>query len=267
MRFVSLSMLLSLIGCQSDEGVKAHNSDPQATITSHNDGDVILSDEVISFRATITDDNDESGDLEAQWTAGERVICSFTPPDSDGVSTCESTINEGETSVQIEVRDPQNATGTDSVTLEVMVSDVPSAEITSPEQSGSYYNDQLILFSAIIGDNEDDVTDLMYRWESNIDGVLTLDDPPETNGEIEGYTYLSEGQHAISLTVEDTSGKTTTESVTIMVGGPNHEPLSEITSPADDSVFVMGQNISQVSATPTLVYQRVRSEARASCRQ
>ena len=83
--------LLLLAACAPEEGVKAYNSDPQAVITSHNDGDVILADEVISFRATVTDDNDPSGDLEAQWTAGTRVICSFAPPDSDGVSTCEST--------------------------------------------------------------------------------------------------------------------------------------------------------------------------------
>ena len=140
MRFVAFTSLLTVIACNSDEGVKAYNSDPQAVITSHNDGDVILADEVISFRATVTDDNDPSGDLEAQWTAGTRVICSFTPPDSDGVSTCESTINEGETNIQVEVRDPQNATGLDDVTLEVIVSEPPTAEIISPDSSGSYYN-------------------------------------------------------------------------------------------------------------------------------
>ena len=46
-----------------------------------------------------------------------------------------------------------------------------------------------------------------------------------------GYGYLTQGEHAIELYVEDTTGKSDTESVIINVGPPNSAPLCEITAP------------------------------------
>ena len=96
------------------------------------------------------------------------------------------------------------------------------AEIISPVMEGIFYSDQLITFEGIVSDAEDDAEDLVAFWESNIDGVLeNVDTTPDENGEILGYTLLSEGQHAIELEVADTTGKTSRESVIITVGAPN----------------------------------------------
>ena len=39
-------------------------------------------------------------------------------------------------------------------------------------------------------DTEDDVADLKARWESSVDGDLTLDTTPDSNGEIEGAVNI-----------------------------------------------------------------------------
>ena len=54
---------------------------------------------------------------------------------------------------------------------------------------------------------------------------------------------LSQGQHAITLRVEDTTGKVRTADVPIVVGGPNVEPTCEIIQPISENGFVYGENI------------------------
>ena len=62
-------------------------------------------------------------------------------------------------------------------------------------------------------------------------------------GEIEDYATLTSGQHAIKLTVVDTTGKSTVESVVIDVAGPNNEPECEITLPQSGDAYIIGQNV------------------------
>ena len=69
-------------------------------------------------------------------------------------------------------------------------------------------SDRLIVFSAFISDTEDDPDALVAYWNSSRDGVLEeVTVVPDTSGQIIGYGQLSEGQHAIELHVEDTTGK------------------------------------------------------------
>ena len=85
-----------------------------------------------------------------------------------------------------------------------------------------YYSDQLITFEGLLSDAEDDAELLTAFWESNLDGELVdVDTEVDSNGAVVGYGYLSEGEHAIELHVEDTTGKTARETTIIEVGPPN----------------------------------------------
>ena len=55
----------------------------------------------------------------------------------------------------MEVKDNQNATGSDSVTVTVYATESPEALILSPTADG-VYSDQLMTFSGILSDGEDD---------------------------------------------------------------------------------------------------------------
>jgi hypothetical protein len=79
----------------------------------------------------------------------------------------------------------------------------------------------------LVSDLEDDASDLLILWSSSIDGELSLGTEVDSSREVSDYGHLiGEGQHAIDIRVEDSTGKFTTESVVIEVGGTIiHRPV------------------------------------------
>jgi hypothetical protein len=138
--------------------------------------------------------------------------------------------------VTLAVLDAENARGETTVTVLVVPTEVPNAEIVSPMVDGVYYSDQLIAFEGMVSDAEDEPEVLVAFWESNLDGVLSnVDIEVDSTGAVIGYEYLTEGEHAIELHVEDSTGKTARETVMVNVGPPNSAPLCEILTPANGS--------------------------------
>ena len=81
-------------------------------------------------------------------------------------------------------------------------------------------------------------------WESGLDGLLSdVDAVPNSAGEIEGFGYLSEGEHPILLHVEDSTEKRSSESVVITVGPPNSAPLCEILTPESGAASQVGDSV------------------------
>ncbi|MBM75960.1 MAG: hypothetical protein CMK59_11220 [Proteobacteria bacterium] len=234
---------LILIACDPQKSLEVRNSIPVAEITSHNDGDVGFVDEVIEFRGSASDPNNAADELEVAWRIGDRIACPFATPDEFGVSTCVTTLAEGESEVQMEVRDPDNATAVDTVTLELIVSEPPSVEILEPFSSQVYYADTLITFSGIVSDNEDSAQDLQVEWNSSIDGVLDLETIPDTDGTFTDFGYLTAGEHGLELSVEDSSGRTNSASLTLTVKESNTPPDCAITSPVTGSAGPEGEMI------------------------
>lgn len=241
--YTSLVAML-LISCSGENVIdKNQNSPPTIMIMSHSSGVEVLEGYTENFRAIVSDDDNEFDELSVAWYVGEEVVCDWTVSNSAGESFCSIVFDIGDDNVIAEVRDTQGSGGRSEISVVVIPTESPTASITNPLAAGTYYSDQLIQFSGIIGDEEDTVTDLVATWSSNIDGELSLDTSPDTSGEISDFTYLSQGQHAIDLRVEDSSGKVTTESVVINVGGPNHTPQCSITEPTDRSTVLSGETV------------------------
>ncbi|MEC8276208.1 MAG: hypothetical protein VX026_00730 [Myxococcota bacterium] len=230
-------------GCDSDNAVKTVNSVPEVSITSHSDGAVLLEGYTVTFRGVVTDNNHAPEELIARWYAGDEPLCDASPPESDGLVQCVADISSGMTGVRLQVQDPQNAAGLASIAVSVEETSAPTAEIISPSPSETYYSNALILFSALIQDAEDDSADLTYSWTSSLDGELPITVQPESSGEVQQYLGLTPGQHAITLSVTDSSNKTTNETVAIIVGGENQAPSCSIDTPLDGSVYTLGQAI------------------------
>ena len=201
--------------CESEKGVTIHNSEPTVTITSHTNGTLFLEGVEYTLIGQVSDQNHSNQELLVVWSTDERTLCPETPPNTNGETVCQTTLNPSETTIKIQVTDPDGAAAVTDITIEVQETEPPVVSILSPTTNASYYSDQLIHFSAIIHDEEDTATDLEYKWESSIDGELELNTPPDASGSISGYLTLSEGLHAISLRVTDTTGKTTNEDVAI----------------------------------------------------
>ena len=230
--------------CQTEDAIKIYNSVPQATITSHASGSEVLEGVEYTFVGQVNDDNHEESSLQVTWSTDVRELCPDSVPDVTGATACRVALETSDTQLKLQVIDPEGSVSLALIDINVLETEAPTIELISPILDGAYYSDQLILFSAIINDSEDAPSDLSYTWSSNIDGDLPISAEPDTDGTINSYLNLSAGQHAISLRVEDTGGKSKTETVAITVGGPNSEPLCEITSPQEEAAYVLGQNIS-----------------------
>ena len=241
MRYTFFALLLA---CASEENVKIYNNDPTATITSHSDGSSFMSDYSINLVGIVSDDNHSSTDLRVKWSSDIRELCPESTPDFDGTTLCQTSLSSDDTQIKLQVIDPEDAAFVTSIDITVDPTQAPQVAIISPTAIGSYYSNQLILFSAQVQDDEDLPEELTYEWSSSLDGVLPITSTPESNGEIEQYLHLSPGQHAISLTVTDQSNKTSTETVAITVGEANNDPTCQITGPEEGSAYISGQTVS-----------------------
>ena len=123
-------------------------------------------------RGQVGDPNHAITDLSVTWLMNGAETCEDSAPDDEGVVSCEMTFGTDGAEVSLEVRDPEGAGASASVTLEVQPTDAPVAEITAPAADGVYYSDQLITFEGTVSDTEDDVTDLTVAWASEIDGAI-----------------------------------------------------------------------------------------------
>ena len=236
--FLLASLLLT--ACP-DQSIQAINANPEATITSPEDGEEVFEGFLTMVRGTVSDPDHQTEDLLAAWYLGTDEVCPATAPDWDGATTCELAIGTDETTQRLEVIDPIGAAGSDSIQVNVVATDAPEAAITSPEASGVYYSDQLIVFEGTVTDLEDIATDLVATWESSIEGELEVDAEPNAEGYISGTAYLQEGEHAIELTVVDSTAKTGSDTIVIDVGPPNSDPTCEITAPESGTVGEEGE--------------------------
>jgi len=235
-RLLILTLTATLLcGCP-DQNIQAFNANPEATITSHADGSELLEGYLVTFQGFVSDPDNTADQLLASWSLGGEQACPPLAPDSGGLTSCETVIGPDDTAVTLVVTDTRNAAGSDSVSFTVIHTDAPQATLISPEASGMYYSDQKLSFEGLVSDGEDDPTALLASWESDLDGSLTeVEAEPEPSGQVLGHGYLSQGEHAIELHVQDSSGKTASDSVIIRVGAPNSPPACEITAPASGS--------------------------------
>jgi hypothetical protein len=242
-RTILVSLPLFLMACTGEQGVKAFNAEPEAEITSHADGAEVLEGYTESFRGAVSDPDHAADDLTATWYLDGDVVCESAAPDEDGFSLCDVPIPATASQITLEVQDPENAAGSDQISLTVTPTDAPEAEITAPAAEGVFYSDQLITFEGTVSDSEDAATELVASWESSLDGVLDLDAEPDDTGALAGAVNLTEGEHFVTLTATDTTGKSGSDNVTVTVGPPNSAPSCEITAPADGTAGEEGDTV------------------------
>ncbi|MEC7947663.1 MAG: hypothetical protein VX265_08850, partial [Myxococcota bacterium] len=239
--------VLTVGGC-NDAGLTKFNASPVAEITSHapdaaGNPPALYEGEWVRFTGNVSDPDDALTDLIVVWYLGEEVICEATPADFRGGSTCEARTDLASESVRMVVSDPENKTATARVPLDIVPTEAPDAIISAPLEVGQYYADIRVTFEGVVTDVEDAPADLGVTWESDVDGVLDVASEPDSDGTLIGRTSLSEGEHLITLRVEDTHGKVGTDAVAITVGTANRAPECALNRPADGSVWTSGASV------------------------
>ena len=204
---IRFTILASFLLACSDKGITVFNPNPEAEITSHFDGDTAVEGYVTVLEGNVDDPNHTAEELVTAWKSVSRTLCEGLTPEGDGAVSCEAILTTADSEIILEVRDADNARGEARVSLDIIPSQNPEAEIITPLSSGIYYTDHLITFEGFISDAEDDYTGLTAFWESNRDGMLSeVDATPSSLGVVKGYGYLSEGEHALEQAVAQTVG-------------------------------------------------------------
>ena len=116
----TLPILSLLLACKPDSGVKAFNAEPEAEITSHADASEVLEGYVETFRGSVTDPDHSAEDLVAIWYLGTEEVCAAAAPAEDGTTSCDILITAEADEVALEVRDPQDAAGSDILPITVI---------------------------------------------------------------------------------------------------------------------------------------------------
>ncbi|MEC7983618.1 MAG: hypothetical protein VX278_00560, partial [Myxococcota bacterium] len=239
-----LSTFVLLAACDvSDKGVTAYNSKPEVVITSHGSGAELQDGYLTNFVGQVSDANHQNSDLLVTWSTNNGPLCLNTTPSNSGETICEAVVSENDTELILQAVDPGGGTGIERMDITVLPTQTPSCEITSPEEVGVYYSDQLVTFSGVLTDAEDDASLLSGHWRSSRDELLGEAQTPTSDGLIQIYETLTEGQHAIEFHGIDSTGKTCLDSVIIDVGAPNSAPLCEITAPVSGVTGVEGDMV------------------------
>ena len=236
-----IALWLLNVGCTGKEE-PLPNATPTITILNPVDGDLWTENDDVQMLAQVLDEDHFAMDLLVRWTVDGETVCDWTMPDGGGNATCTVTPNVNMHQVRAEVKDPEEVTSLQEVSITVEATNPPDVEILTPVDGSTFYAEQLIDLSASIIDLDDALNDLEIVWTATDVGVLDIL-PPASDGIVSDQITLPEGLVTLTLEATDPSGKIDSDSVELIISAPNSAPLCEITQPGNGEFSVGGSNV------------------------
>ncbi len=242
-----LALLVALLGAGCNEGAFAvFDSAPGASILQPEHGSQVREGEQVVFRGVVDDRRTPMEDLLVSWTSSLDGQLFQGQPSADGSTGLQaSSLTAGSHEITLRVVDPRGMSGTDRVTIAVLENGAPSIVITEPIASNVYHSDAAVSFVVGVIDPEDPPTALRVDWTEGGAPVLT-DLIPDDGGTAIASLLVDEGSHTMLATVTDQEGKSSSATVSFVVGGPNGLPTCSLTTPLDGAVFVQGDAVTFV---------------------
>jgi len=221
----------------ASDGVAESLDDVTVTVVPINDPPTLISIDENDFEDELelefTEEQDYSYDVVAEdidgdtlefFIDGEALPESLYIDDDDGELEFSPTNDDvGSHQVTVGVKDGNGGEDSKTFTLTVInVNDPPTALIDSPANKASFPLGEYVELSGE-SSNDIDVGDtLKYTWNSDLEGEIG-------NIKAINYPFTVPGTHTITLTVEDTTGMTSTKQVQIIIEGEvvtnDDEPL------------------------------------------
>jgi len=235
-------VVVLVAGC-SDGTIGVRNAVPEAEILSHDPGDSVIEGETVEFKGHASDADNHETDLVAHWFVDGATVeeCADLVPEENGNVNCFVQIPPQDTmEVALHVLDPRNELAKTEVDLVIHLTEPPTAEVVVPEGDEDLRAETPFQVEGIASDAEDAASDLTVTWSSDVDGELDAGDTtPASDGTSSGSVSLSQGAHALTMLVTDTSGKTATDLVLVDVGPPIGEgPVVSIEQPGPNRTLM-----------------------------
>ena len=121
--------LLYLVACDSDKSLTVQNPAPTADIISHDDGSEILEGFSITLTGLVSDSNHTPEELTTTWVVNGETVCENVIPDEGGGTSCDVVFTTDDTDITLQVKDAENKGGSDSITVVILETEEPIAEI------------------------------------------------------------------------------------------------------------------------------------------
>ncbi|MBM74807.1 MAG: hypothetical protein CMK59_05365 [Proteobacteria bacterium] len=233
-----------VLGCGEEvpqEVVKEEQLELSIDVNSHEDGVAFPEGVTETFTATVPEDIAQ--EVQVAWYAANQLVCDWGVPDSSGQSQCDILMLPHMQYVSATVESEDSRTAEDGVLVTVETSQPPSISVLSPLAGSIFTTDELISFSAVLFDAEDDLTTLETLWVSSVDGVLSLTGATSAIGMYEATGQLSAGSHLITVQVTDSSSKTAIATTSVEVNEPPQPPSCQIIDPVDETLIPHGERL------------------------
>ena len=231
------------------DGGTPGNTPPLCDITAPPTGSAGDLGDTVLLEGLVSDAEDPASELSVRWvsdTLGELGSSVADDAGSVALSTTELTV--GSHIIGLYVTDTAGASCVDWIAYNVLsdseTDNPPVVVITSPDDGDGIKAGETVDFEAIVSDIEDDEETLDIVWESDIDGVLSTDGASEDGTVGFSTDDLTPGEHAVTVTVTDSDGNVTTDTVVITVtenAGPTAPDVEIVPEPAytNDDLFAV----------------------------
>lgn len=238
-----MPLLLALLAACRDASLTATNADPEADIVAPAADEPVVEGTFVTARGTAADANDANSNLLAAWYLDGAELCPAAAPDDGGVTECTFTMPGQDVLLTLEVHDPKGASARAERTVVAVPTAAPTALLVAPTADATLSADQPVTLQAVVADAEDAADTLQVVWTSSIDGILAGADVPTAEGLVSGEVVLSAGTQELTVTVTDSSGKTGTDSVSVVVAPAAASPTCNLDAPDDGALVVEGDDV------------------------
>lgn len=229
-----------LAACENSNNVTKFTKPPVVTIETPTSGASVNEGVAVDMRARVVDEVFETSlsSISATWAVNGGAVCEGAVFDVNGISECTTVFTRGTGSITITAINPDGESAVAVSEITVNKNDAPTAEIITPVFGEEYYANQLTLFEGLVADGEDLPEAMTVEWKSSLDGVLGVATTPSSDGKTTGTQQLTEGEHEIQLTVTDSTGRTGSDTTTIVVSAGARPELNLVSPVSGDRVNV-----------------------------
>jgi hypothetical protein len=227
------------VGTASASFAVSPDAAPQVTIASPVEDGVFYSDQLVTFRGTVTDAEDDATALTVWWEDGSVALDVEAVPNGSGEVLGYAVLAEGPHALELHALDSAGNESVATVLVDVgPPNSSPECGISFPADGGVSVDGERVDFRGTAADVDISPALLGVSWSSDKDGIIGTSTPDSAGTVAFSTAALTVNTHRVTMTVTDELGEVCASAITWTVGTP---PSIELELPTDGEVVNEGE--------------------------